>query len=125
MWFTRSFVRNSIGNGICQVEFAVSTNNQYSPTEVAALAVTSLSGLVGEVLQYQNAYGASEDLMVLDNVFRQSKEFVGAASQQELTRWGALSAVLLLKQNKDKFEQIVTAFSQQASLEDCIAILES
>lgn len=112
-------------DGICQVEFAVSRNTQYTSTEVAALAVTALSGLVGEVMKYKNAVGATQDLLVLENVFRKSSEFIGSASQQDLTRWGALTAALLLKQNYDKYEQIVEAFRKQVSIEECIAILES
>jgi hypothetical protein len=110
-------------NGVCQVELAVSSK-EYSNTEVAALAVTALSGLVGEAMQWNKAVGASEDLMLLDNVFRRSNEFIGAKAQQELTRWGALNAALLLKQNTEKYEEVVSAFGRQADLDECIAILE-
>jgi hypothetical protein len=112
-------------DGYSQVEFAVSAK-EYSNTEVAALAITALSGLVGEVMQFKSSgSSATEDLLVLDMVFRRSSNFVGAAAQQDLTRWGALSAATLLQQNKDKYEQVVTAFGRQAPLEECITILES
>jgi hypothetical protein len=114
--------------GYCQVEFAVaqSSSKGYSQTEVAALAVTALSGVVGEVLKYKYAESSAiQDLLLLDQVFSRSAEFIGSAAQQDLTRWGALTAALLLKSNQDKYEQVVDAFAQQKSLEDCIAILES
>ena len=113
------------GGGVAQVEFGVASSNNYSNTEVAALAVTALAGLVGEAKKWGGAKGASQDLMALEAVFRRSGEFIGAAAQQDLTRWGALTAALLLKQNEAKYEQVVEAFQRQASIEDCITILES
>jgi len=115
----------SVEDGVARVEFGVASTNNYSNTEVAALAVTALAGLVGEARKWGKAVGATEDLMALDFVFRRSGEFIGAAAQQDLTRWGAMSAALLLKQNEEIYEQVVEAFQRQASIEECIAILES
>ena len=116
----------SVGEGgVAQVEFGVASSNNYSNTEVAALAVTALAGLVGEAKKWGGAVGATSDLMALEAVFRRSGEFIGAAAQQDLTRWGALTAALLLKQNEDQYEKVVEAFQRQASIEDCVAILES
>jgi len=107
------------------VEFGVASNNNYSNTEVAALAVTALAGLVGEAKKWGKAVGATQDLMTLEAIFRRSGEFIGAAAQQDITRWGAMTACLLLKQNEEKYEQVVEAFQQQKSIEECIAILET
>lgn len=116
----------SVGDdSVACVEFGVASNNNYSTTEVAALAVTALAGLVGEAKKWGKAVGATQDLMTLEAVFRRSGEFIGAAAQQDLTRWGAMTACLLLKQNEEKYEQVVEAFQQQKSIEDCIAVLES
>jgi hypothetical protein len=109
---------------VITTEFGVASA-QYSNTEVAALAVTALAGLVGEAKKWEQADSATQDLMVLDNVFRNSQEFIGSAAQQDITRWGALTAALLLKQNEVQFEKVVEAFQRQASIEECIAILES
>jgi hypothetical protein len=114
----------SVEDGVSRVEFDVASS-QYSSTEVAALAVTALAGIVGEAYKWNKAVGAAQDLAVLDVVLRRSKEFIGAAAQQDLTRWGALTAALLLKQNAAKYEQVVTAFQRQASIDECVAILES
>ena len=109
-----------------QVEFAVdAADSRYTATTVAALAVTGLAGLVGEASQFGNAKGASQDLLVLDQVFRQAQDFYGAQQQQDLTRWAALTASLLLKNNKEKYEQVHEAFTRKATLEECIGILES
>jgi hypothetical protein len=117
----------SVDQGLAKVEFGVASES-YANTEMAALSITALSGLVGEALQWPNnpsAGSATEDLMVLDAVFRRSREFIGAAAQQDLTRWGALTAALLLRENSVQYEKVVAAFQRQASLEECIAILES
>jgi hypothetical protein len=113
--------------GVARVEFDVATTtNGYSSTEVAALAVTAMAGLAGEAATYGSANGATQDLLTLENnVFRKSKEFIGSASSQDLTRWGALSAANLLKQNAAQYEAVVAAFQRQASVDECIAILEN
>jgi hypothetical protein len=115
----------SVEEGVARVEFGVSAS-QYSKTEVAALSVTALAGLVGEAMKWGKATtSGAQDLMSLEGVYRRSAEFIGAAAQQDLTRWGALTASLLLRKNADKYEQVVSAFGRQADLEECIAILES
>jgi hypothetical protein len=120
--------QNNNNNGYSQVEFATApaSNKGYSQTQVAALAITALSGVVGEVLQYKYAESSAiQDLLLLDVIFKQSEQFIGAAAQQDLTRWGALMAATLLQTNKVKYEQIVQAFTEQKSIPECISILES
>jgi hypothetical protein len=114
----------SVEKGVSQVEFGVS-NSQFDRTEVAMLAVTGLAGLVGEATKWDKALGAAGDLQLLDQVFRQSEDFMGSKAQMDMTRWGALTATNLLRENKDKYEEVVAAFGRQAPLEECIAILES
>lgn len=97
----------------------------YSATEVAALAVIGLAGSVAEALKWEQASGAAQDLIQIENVFRRAKEFYGANAQQDVTRWAAFTAALLLRQNSDTYERVVQALERQAPLEECIAILES
>ncbi|GKY92912.1 hypothetical protein MPSEU_000260200 [Mayamaea pseudoterrestris] len=115
---------NVASNELAQVEFAVN-DSEYSATTVAALAVTGLAGLVGEAMAYGNAKGAAQDLMTLDSVFRSAKEFYGAQQQQDLTRWAALTASLMLQKNQSKYDKVYEAFQREASLAECVAILES
>ena len=114
----------AVADGVPRVEFGVG-GQKYSPTEVAALSVTALSGLVGEAMAFSKAQGAQQDLMQLEAVFRRSADFIGAAQQQDLTRWGAFTACQLLQTNAEKYEKVVEAFQKQASVEECICILES
>jgi hypothetical protein len=93
--------------------------------EVNALAVVALSGSVAEAMAFGSARGATSDLIELEsNVFRQSKQFIGAQKQQDLTRWGALTAHRLLTQHKQKLECLVDAFAAQKSVAECVALLE-
>jgi hypothetical protein len=112
----------SIQEGVARVEFDVASP-KYSDTEVAALAVTALAGLVGEALKFGNANGAEQDLLTLEQIMSRSNVRM-AAAQQNLTRWGALTAAILLRQYEAKYERVVTAFKQQKSIAYCIAILE-
>lgn len=113
----------SVNDGVAQVEFGVNSQ-KLSNTEVAALSVTALSGLVAEARKWEKAVGAENDLLTLDQVFQQSDEFIGASAQQDLTRWGALTASNLLIENSAKYEQVVDAFARGDSVEQCITILE-
>lgn len=113
----------STESGVACVEFDVASS-RYSATEVAALSVTALSGAVGEAITYGNAAGAEQDLVVLESIFTKSTIGSGQA-RQDLTRWGALTASLLLRQNQKEYEKVVEALQRGASIEECIAILES
>lgn len=98
---------------------------QLSEEDIAALSVVAMSGSVAEILSYGKATGGENDLLELQNCFRRSKDFIGSAKQQDLTRWGALTSYSLLKGNMDKLEKLVVAFKEQSSLADCVAIIES
>ena len=63
-------------DNVACVEFGVASNNNYSRTEVAALSVTALAGLVAEAKTYGQALGATQDLVALQAVFRHSSEFL-------------------------------------------------
>lgn len=110
-----------------RVEFGVAPSERrgYSATQVAALAVTSLGGSVGEALAFGMASGAAQDLMALQQIFQRASDFYGAAAQQDVTRWAALTAAQMLRQNSDKYEQIVQALQRQASVGECVKLLES
>ncbi|KAL3799128.1 hypothetical protein HJC23_002256 [Cyclotella cryptica] len=101
------------------------SGKQLSEDDIAALSVVAMSGSVAEILSYGKATGGENDLLELQNCFRRSKEFIGSAKQQDLTRWGALTSFSLLKGNMDKYEKLVVAFKEQKSLADCVAIIES
>jgi len=93
--------------------------------EIATLSVVSMSGSVAEAITYDAAKGGENDLLQLNNYFRRCEEFLGAQKQQDLTRWGALVAFQILQGNKDVYENLITAFKERKSVNECIQIIES
>lgn len=116
--------------GIPRVEFhdttegPVTAQRELNEDEVNMLAVVAMSGSVAEAMQFGSAEGATSDLIGLENVFRRSKNFLGAEKQQDLTRWGALTAYRLLNQRKGQMDKLVEAFTAKRSVSECIGILE-
>mmetsp|Transcript_22921 Transcript_22921/g.35266 ORF Transcript_22921/g.35266 Transcript_22921/m.35266 type:complete len:393 (+) Transcript_22921:90-1268(+) len=116
-------------NGFPCVEFHESsegriTNREFSSEEIAALAVVAMSGSVAEAMKFSQARGGGNDLLQLENFFRRSADFIGAAKQQDLTRWGALASYQILRDYSSTFESLVEAFKARKSVSDCVAIVE-
>lgn len=105
-------------------EGPMTAQRELTEEEVNALCVVAMSGSVAEAMEFGSAVGANSDLMGLQGVFRRSKNFLGAEKQQDLTRWGALTAYRLLNQNKAKLDKLVQAFAAKRSVSECIRILE-
>jgi hypothetical protein len=105
-------------------EGPVTAQRELSEDEVNALTVVAMSGSVAEAMEFGSAKGTNSDLMALENVFKRSKIFLGAAKQQDLTRWGALTAYRLLTANKSQLDKLVQAFERKRSVSECIRIIE-
>ncbi len=118
-------------NGVACVEFhttaGTATEQQQqklSDDDIAILSVVAMSGSVAEIMAYGKASGGQIDLLELQNCFRNCKTFIGAAKQQDLTRWGALTSYSLIKSNMNKYEGLVNAFKSDKSLAECVSIIE-
>jgi len=108
-----------------QVEFFQGSSSQLNSKEIATLSVVALSGSVAEILSCGTAQGGAADLTELDLIFRRrSQEFIGAQKQEELTRWGALTAYQLLTKHKEAYEKLILALEQGKDVLECIAIIE-
>lgn len=116
----------SADTGVACVEFHTNSANTQglNDDDIAALSVVAMSGSVAEIMSYEKATGGENDLLELQNCFRRSKEFIGAAKQQDMTRWGALTSYNLIKANKSQYEGLVKAFEQKKSLSECVSIIE-
>jgi hypothetical protein len=119
-----------LDEGVPCVEFHPSpqgeaAGRELSSEEIAVLSVVAMSGSVAEILKFAKAKGGESDLIELQGLFRNCKEFIGAQKQQELTRWGALTAFQLLNNNLEKYEALVDAFKSKKTVSECIALLES
>ena len=89
------------------------------------MSVVAMSGSVAEVLQFGEAKGGSNDLIELNGLFTRTKDFMGAQKQQDMTRWGALTAYNIISSNEDKFDRLVAAFKSKKSVSECIAAIEA
>lgn len=118
----------SSDTGVACVEFhqadSMNAKGELSDEDIAALSVVAMSGSVAEIIAYEKATGGENDLLELQNCFRRSKEFIGAASQQDLTRWGALTSYGLINANKVKYDKLVDAFKSKKGISECVAIIE-
>jgi hypothetical protein len=106
------------------MEGPATVQRELTADEVNALTVVALSGAVAEAMAFGTAGGANSDLMELEGFFRRSENFLGAEKQQDLTRWGALTAYRVLTMHKPKLDKLVAAFSAQKSVAECMVILE-
>lgn len=116
----------SSDTGVACVEFHTNsaTTPKLTSDEIAALSVVAMSGTVAEIMSYEKATGGENDLLELQNIFKKSDDFIGAAKQQDLTRWGALTSYSLIKSNKSQYEGLVEAFKSKKSLSECVSIIE-
>ena len=114
-----------LDDGVPCVEFSAGAGSRFSKEEVAGLSITAMSGLVAEAMKFGDVRGAENDLQELQTIFQNADDFIGSAAQQDLTRWGALTAFLMLKENQGKLDDLVEAFKSQKSVADCVALLES
>lgn len=103
---------------------ATAANRELTMEEINALTVVAMSGAVAEAMKFEKAKGGNADLRELQNIFRKSEQFLGAQKQQDMTRWGALTAYRLLNTNSKKLDALVEAFSQKKTIADCVAIVE-
>jgi hypothetical protein len=115
--------------GVACVEFhptaTSSAGGELSDADIARLSVVAMSGSVAEITAYGRARGGEADLLELQNCFRRSRDFIGAARQQDLTRWGALTSYGIIKSNAARYEALVGAFREGRGLADCVSIIEA
>lgn len=119
----------NVDTGVACVEFHTTTGaaagqQQLSDDDIAILSVVAMSGSVAEIIAFDKASGGENDLLELQNSFRKCKTFIGAAKQQDLTRWGALTSYSLIKSNMSKYEGLVDAFKSNKSLAECVSVIE-
>merc|ERR1711865_897183 len=110
---------------IPRVEFYYSSNpHDVATVPTRELTFDALSGAVAEAMAFTTAKGGNQDLVELQAIFKKSSSFLGAQKQQDLTRWGALTAYKLLNENKASLDLLCQAFQDKKSVADCVTLLE-
>lgn len=98
---------------------------EFAEMDVNRLAVTAMSGAVGECLTLGSARGIKGDLAVLEDVFRRSEKFIGEARRQDMTRWSGLTAYDILKSHEKEYEALKGVFGKEGTtVEDCVCCIE-
>lgn len=124
----KSYQTNDLGFPCVEfypVTDGVGMGRELDEQEVCIMSVVAMSGSVAEVLKFGQAKGGDNDLLELDGLMRRSKDFIGAQKQQDLTRWGALTAYNIISSNTEKYEALVEAFRSKKSVNECITAIES
>ena len=100
-------------------------NQRLSKGEIDKLSVVALSGAVGEALNFNSATGGGQDLELLQRLLLICEERMTRAKQEDQSRWGALSARMLLRQYDPEYQALCKAFAEKKSVPECMAILET
>ncbi|CAL1380125.1 unnamed protein product [Linum trigynum] len=99
-------------------------SGQLDSKQLDRLAVVAMAGLAAEGLQYDKVIGQSADLISLQRFLNRTKPNLSKDQQQNLTRWAALFAASLLKNNRSLHEALMKAMSNKASVLECITAIE-
>lgn len=99
----------------------------FTNEEVERIAVTALSGLMGELQFYDKADGGTGDLQALQDVFfrSDSEKLRKPQAREEMTRWGAYTSKNMIDDYKKVYDKLIEAMDRGASVEECIATIES
>ena len=99
----------------------------FNDEEVERIAVTAMSGLMGELTYYDKADGGTGDLEALQEVFfrSDSEKLKKPQAREDLTRWGAYTSKNMLSDYASVYEKLMEAMERGASVEECIATIES
>lgn len=97
----------------------------YTQNDVARSSIVSIAGSVAECIKYGEASGNSAaDVNTLQQLVLSIEPALTPDNVQAHIRWSAFNAYNILSSRKDELEQMVTAFKDKKSLEECISILE-
>lgn len=114
-----------VEDGEPRVEFGLPDTKNLPFTEVSKLSVVAMAGSVGEVAGgFETAKGGEGDLMVLQGAMSGCEEFLGAAKQQDMTRWGALMSYNLVTGNKKAFDRVREGMEKGKDVKELIACIE-
>ena len=99
----------------------------FTDEEVERIAVTAMSGLMGELVYYDKADGGTGDLETLQEVFLRSdsEKLKKPQAREDMTRWGAYTSKNMLADYAPVYEKLMAAMDRGASVEECIATIEA
>jgi len=93
-------------------------------SQVNSLAVVALSGLMAEADAYGKAFGASEDLKLLNSIMLRCNPPLQSQQQQDTARYAALMAWTILQRHSRAYDAITAALDAGKGLADCLRAAE-
>jgi hypothetical protein len=116
----------SVEDGEPRVEFGVPTGRELSYEDVSRISVVAMAGSAGELAaDFEVAKGGEGDLLTLQSAMSSCSEFIGAAKQQDMTRWGALTSWGIIQGNKEIFEDVRKGMEEGKGIKELIATIEA
>jgi len=103
---------------------AIGRRGALSLDQLQRLTVTSLAGVMAEVVQLGEGEGGYADLVQLQNFLYFCEQRLTDQQQQEYVRWGAVQAFTLLEVRRAELAALVEAFRRGASVPECLRVIE-
>ena len=112
-----SFFDQDLSNQISKSEIKRSAVDRYS--------VIVMAGIAAEAVTYNQADGGAGDETALINFLLSLSGDWNDFTIRNQARWGALQAILLLREYKECYDALVDAMERGGSLADCIYAIEN
>lgn len=96
---------------------------QQIPLWIERLAIVWMAGIAAETLYDQQAQGGADDRQQLRSLLKSTGLSELAQAQKE--RWAILQAQNLIQTHDQTYQHLMSAMSQQRSIEDCYSLLKT
>ena len=104
------------------------SQTQYAQSDIARCCVASIAGPVAECITNANKEStgkSSGDVSTLYDLMNAVNPPLAPEKQQDHIRWSAVTAHEIITSNKAAYDKLCEKFAEGASLEDCVATVES
>jgi len=93
--------------------------------ELERLAVTAMSGIAAEGLEFERVQGGAADLLELQRTMDRQEPKLSAGDQQKLTRWAVREAALALRREASAYDALTAAMERGDPVDACIRVIEA
>jgi hypothetical protein len=121
-WEVRRFVAAGQGGTVfADRSFASGlASGNLSRTDINRFSIILMAGIAAEALQYGRAEGGSSDEDTLISLLSSTVPPFAFDQIQQQARWAAVQALLLLKEHRGAYDELVAALKERKDLGHCI-----